>query len=406
MITGHLQKHKRSSAHETRVEMTQAFGIPSSDNPRPYGCTECDIGFRKHGHLAKHLRSKSHITKLEANGLIPMGTYAALEKFSNLDLKERLVTTNCEQSLRSLRSIAETLFPNQPMIELPGGEQKVAQTNHQRQQQQQQQQHQLSQLPTQSRSLSQGQHPQQLQLHLQAHRGSVDSGLPLGQSDGPPTGPLGQLQQCAGGEARARLSAAMHHSLDESCFGLAPEAGPQQAHQVQQQQQQQQQQAPLAMNSMVALEEQLNSLQQQANGFGPFGYSFGEEARLPVHASPPPSAFQLSGLRQHSASCPIEFSPIAFDATAAAAVGAPLGQPQAHAAHPHQLQMHAHPTPADQTPGLAAPLDAHYQPSSAASIMGAVDNLREHQQQPLARLAGPPLGLAGVHATPTEEQLF
>lgn len=52
--------------------MTQEFGVPTPDNPRPYGCTECDIAFRKHGHLAKHLRSKSHITKIEANGMPPV----------------------------------------------------------------------------------------------------------------------------------------------------------------------------------------------------------------------------------------------------------------------------------------------------------------------------------------------
>lgn len=99
----------RSTAHETRVEMTQAFGIPTSDNPRPYGCHECDVAFRKHGHLAKHLRSKSHITKMEANGLVPVGTYAALDK-CGAEVRDRLVTTNCEQSLQSLRSIAFSLF--------------------------------------------------------------------------------------------------------------------------------------------------------------------------------------------------------------------------------------------------------------------------------------------------------
>lgn len=121
--TGHLQKHKRSSAHETRVEMTQAFGIPTSDNPRPYGCPECDTAFRKHGHLAKHLRSKSHIIKLEANGLVPVGTYAALDKCGQ-ELKDGLVTTNCEQSLASLRKIAMQLFQqqagNEPAMALAG----------------------------------------------------------------------------------------------------------------------------------------------------------------------------------------------------------------------------------------------------------------------------------------------
>lgn len=102
----------RSTAHETRVEMTQAFGIPTSDNPRPYGCPECDVAFRKHGHLAKHLRSKSHVTKLEANGLVPQGTYAAFEKCGP-EIRERLITTNCELSLQSLRSIAMTLLGHQ-----------------------------------------------------------------------------------------------------------------------------------------------------------------------------------------------------------------------------------------------------------------------------------------------------
>uniref|UniRef100_A0A6G1SJX5 Transcription factor E4F1 n=2 Tax=Aceria tosichella TaxID=561515 RepID=A0A6G1SJX5_9ACAR len=112
---GHLQKHKRSSAHETRVQMTQAFGVPTSDNPRPYGCSECDTAFRKHGHLAKHLRSKSHITRLESRGLIPSGTYAALEKCGQ-DLKDKLVTTNYEQSLISMREIAMQLFQHQVII--------------------------------------------------------------------------------------------------------------------------------------------------------------------------------------------------------------------------------------------------------------------------------------------------
>lgn len=89
--------------------MTQAFGIPTTDNPRPYGCQGCDVAFRKHGHLAKHLRSKSHIMKLESNGLVPVGTYAMLEK-SGPEVRDRLVTTNCELSLQSLRAIALSRF--------------------------------------------------------------------------------------------------------------------------------------------------------------------------------------------------------------------------------------------------------------------------------------------------------
>lgn len=43
--------------------------------------------------------------KMESNGLVPAGTYAILEK-SGPEVRDRLVTTNCEQSLASLRAIA------------------------------------------------------------------------------------------------------------------------------------------------------------------------------------------------------------------------------------------------------------------------------------------------------------
>lgn len=92
--------------------MTQAFGIPTSENPRPYGCNECDVAFRKHGHLAKHLRSKSHITKMEANGLVPVGTYTILEN-AGPEVRDRLVTTNCELALQSLRSVSLSLLQTQ-----------------------------------------------------------------------------------------------------------------------------------------------------------------------------------------------------------------------------------------------------------------------------------------------------
>uniref|UniRef100_A0A6G1SER5 Transcription factor E4F1 n=1 Tax=Aceria tosichella TaxID=561515 RepID=A0A6G1SER5_9ACAR len=108
-----LQKHTRSAAHENRAEMTQAYGAPTEGNPRPYECDQCVIGFRKFGHLSKHLRSKAHITKLESNGLIPNGLYAALEKCDQ-EIKDRIVTTNCEQSLESLRSIASIVFQDMP----------------------------------------------------------------------------------------------------------------------------------------------------------------------------------------------------------------------------------------------------------------------------------------------------
>ncbi|MCP9257753.1 Transcription factor HIVEP3 [Dirofilaria immitis] len=43
----------------------------SSLNPRSFMCTDCNIGFRKHGILAKHLRSKTHVMKLESLRIIP-----------------------------------------------------------------------------------------------------------------------------------------------------------------------------------------------------------------------------------------------------------------------------------------------------------------------------------------------
>lgn len=41
---------------------------------------------------------------MEANGLVPIGTYSLLEK-SGPEVRDRLVTTNCELSLQSLLAI-------------------------------------------------------------------------------------------------------------------------------------------------------------------------------------------------------------------------------------------------------------------------------------------------------------
>lgn len=46
---------------------------------------------------------------MEANGQIPVGTYAVFENASQ-EIRDKLVTTNCEQSLQSLRVIAASLF--------------------------------------------------------------------------------------------------------------------------------------------------------------------------------------------------------------------------------------------------------------------------------------------------------
>jgi uncharacterized Zn-finger protein len=43
---GHLQKHKKSVSHFNKLNMNLAFGAPTSDNPRPFKCADCNIAFR------------------------------------------------------------------------------------------------------------------------------------------------------------------------------------------------------------------------------------------------------------------------------------------------------------------------------------------------------------------------
>lgn len=65
---GHLIKHRRSSSHDCKVYLTEAWGVANEENPRPFKCPDCKIAFRIHGHLAKHLRSKMHIMRMECLG--------------------------------------------------------------------------------------------------------------------------------------------------------------------------------------------------------------------------------------------------------------------------------------------------------------------------------------------------
>ncbi|XP_068236771.1 transcription factor HIVEP3 isoform X1 [Palaemon carinicauda] len=109
---GHLQKHKRSLSHYNKVNMNMTFGTPSTDNPRPFKCHDCKIAFRIHGHLAKHLRSKMHIMKLECLEKLPFGTYAEIER-SGANLNE-IDTTDCDNSLESLQSMATRLYEKEP----------------------------------------------------------------------------------------------------------------------------------------------------------------------------------------------------------------------------------------------------------------------------------------------------
>lgn len=78
-----------------------AGGQTSTNNPRPFKCDDCSVGFRIHGHLAKHLRSKMHIMKLECLGKLPFGTYAEMER-CGVNMND-IDTTDCENSLESLQ---------------------------------------------------------------------------------------------------------------------------------------------------------------------------------------------------------------------------------------------------------------------------------------------------------------
>jgi Zinc finger, C2H2 type len=109
---GHLQKHERSVSHQNKVNMTSTFGVPTVSNPRPFKCKDCKIAFRIHGHLAKHLRSKMHVLKLECLQKLPFGTYAEMER-SGFNLTD-IDTTDCDNSLMSLRVLAKKLNEKDP----------------------------------------------------------------------------------------------------------------------------------------------------------------------------------------------------------------------------------------------------------------------------------------------------
>lgn len=109
---GHLQKHERSVSHQNKVNMTSTFGVPTVSNPRPFKCKDCKIAFRIHGHLAKHLRSKMHVLKLECLQKLPFGTYAEMER-SGFNLTD-IDTTDCDNSLMSLRQLAKKLNEKDP----------------------------------------------------------------------------------------------------------------------------------------------------------------------------------------------------------------------------------------------------------------------------------------------------
>lgn len=104
---GRLQKHMRSETHNSKVNMVETQGSSTSKNPRPFECSDCNRAFRIHGHLAKHLRSKTHVQKLECLQKLPFGTYAMIEE-ARINLTD-IDTTDCDNSLASLKALAEKL---------------------------------------------------------------------------------------------------------------------------------------------------------------------------------------------------------------------------------------------------------------------------------------------------------
>lgn len=104
---GRLQKHMRSETHNSKVSMNETQENSTSKNPRPFECSDCNRAFRIHGHLAKHLRSKTHVQKLECLQKLPFGTYAMIEE-ARINLTD-IDTTDCDNSLASLKALAEKL---------------------------------------------------------------------------------------------------------------------------------------------------------------------------------------------------------------------------------------------------------------------------------------------------------
>lgn len=114
---GRLQKHMHSETHNSKVNMVETQGNPTSKNPRPFECSDCNRAFRIHGHLAKHLRSKTHVQKLECLQKLPFGTYAMIEE-ARINLTD-IDTTDCDNSLASLKALAEKLKVESNSTEKP-----------------------------------------------------------------------------------------------------------------------------------------------------------------------------------------------------------------------------------------------------------------------------------------------
>uniref|UniRef100_A0A158PBX4 C2H2-type domain-containing protein n=1 Tax=Angiostrongylus cantonensis TaxID=6313 RepID=A0A158PBX4_ANGCA len=82
---------------------------PIASNPRSFVCSDCNIGFRKHGILAKHLRSKTHVMKLETLKKLPEDSLSLITKRDNGACLNGVDTTDCEKARKSLFEIVEMI---------------------------------------------------------------------------------------------------------------------------------------------------------------------------------------------------------------------------------------------------------------------------------------------------------
>ncbi|MFH4979733.1 hypothetical protein AB6A40_006442 [Gnathostoma spinigerum] len=78
-------------------------------NPRSFVCSDCNIGFRKHGILAKHLRSKTHVQKLESLGKLPDDALFIITRKENGACLNEVDTTDCDRARTSLLAIISAL---------------------------------------------------------------------------------------------------------------------------------------------------------------------------------------------------------------------------------------------------------------------------------------------------------
>ncbi|OQV12753.1 hypothetical protein BV898_12983 [Hypsibius exemplaris] len=117
-------ERKASKAKSERCSSPGSVSA-TNENPRPFFCAECTVGFRIHGHLQKHLRSKGHITQLECLNRLPCGFYAELERQNMIAKLHTIIdTADCAKAFSCLNQLAKTVtvgatLPDEPSLPAP-----------------------------------------------------------------------------------------------------------------------------------------------------------------------------------------------------------------------------------------------------------------------------------------------